>query len=245
MKSIRNLAAVSLTVTMVLASVSHATLITENFDSIAQLNSDGWVAINRSNATGTTGWFQGLPIEFGAHEGPASSYVAANFENAGDGPGNDTISNWLISPVLNLTNGDTLSFWTRSASSEISQSFSDRLQLRLSTSDTSTNVGGTALSVGDFGTLLLDINSTYSVSTIYPQSWTQFSATISGLPQPASGRFAFRYFVEDGGPNGSRSNYLGIDSLEYTAVPEPATFFFLAVVACASRKVTRTRSQVT
>ena len=65
-------------------------------------------------------------------------------------------------------------------------------------------------STGDFSTLLLDINPTYS-TTVYPEVWTQFTITISGLANPLHPvALAFRYFVEDGGPNGS-IQILGID----------------------------------
>ncbi|MBE2235907.1 MAG: choice-of-anchor J domain-containing protein, partial [Anaerolinea sp.] len=51
----------------------------------------------------------------------------------------------------------------------------------------------------------------------YPQSWTQYTVTLSGLPANASGRLAFRYFVTDGGPSGNNSNYIGIDTVEFTS----------------------------
>ncbi len=75
----------------------------------------------------------------------------------------------------------------------------------------STNVGTTATDVGDFTTLLLDIDPNY-VATSYPDVWTQYTLTIAGLSGPTSGRLAFRYFVEDGGLNGNNSDYMGIDT---------------------------------
>ena len=53
----------------------------------------------------------------------------------------------------------------------------------MSTNGTSQNVGTTATSVGDFTTLLLDINPTYT-TTGYPNVWTNFVVTISGLAGP-------------------------------------------------------------
>jgi len=79
------------------------------------------------------------------------------------------------------------------------------------------------LSVGDFTTLLLDINPTLA-SGGYPQAWTQYVITLSGLGGPTSGRIAFRYFVTDAGISGSNSDYIGIDTLKITAVPEPSTW---------------------
>ena len=47
----------------------------------------------------------------------------------------------------------------------------------------------------------------------YPNVWTQYTVTISGVPTATTGRFALRYFVENGGPSGANSNYIGIDTL--------------------------------
>ena len=49
--------------------------------------------------------------------------------------------------------------------------------------------------------------------------------TVSGLAAPTSGRLAFRYFVENGGPDGDNSNIIGIDTVVYTpaAPTTPAT----------------------
>ena len=74
--------------------------------------------------------------------------------------------------------------------------------------------------VGDFTTLLLDINPTYTL-TGYPVVWTQFSVTISGLGGPTAGRLALRYFVENGGPDGENSDYIGIDTFQYNGACGP------------------------
>ncbi|MBA3469607.1 MAG: choice-of-anchor J domain-containing protein, partial [Herpetosiphonaceae bacterium] len=52
---------------------------------------------------------------------------------------------------------------------------------------------------------------------VYPQVWTEFTATISGLGAPTTGRIAFRYFVTSGGPQGANSSYIGIDDARYCA----------------------------
>jgi len=69
----------------------------------------------------------------------------------------------------------------------------DRLQVRISTNGASVNAGSTATSVGDFTTLLLDINPTYDPS-LYPEDWTLYSITISGLPSPTSGSISIQVF---------------------------------------------------
>ena len=94
--------------------------------------------------------------------------------------------------------------------------FPDRLQVRMSTNGASTDVGTTATSVGDFTTLWLDINPNYEPEG-YPRVWTQFTVNLSGIPGGSTlGRLAFRYFVENGGPNGANSDYIGIDRAVYT-----------------------------
>ena len=82
-------------------------------------------------------------------------------------------------------------------------------------------MGTLATDVGDFTTLLLDINPTLVVSG-YPDVWTQYTITLSGLPPAASGRIAWRYFVTNGGPSGANSNYIGIDTVEYTDAGQAA-----------------------
>jgi hypothetical protein len=190
------------------ANVASAQALTEGFDSVANLPTLGWVQVNRSPPLGSSVWSQcgGTAIP-PAHSGASTSCALVNF-NSTTGVG--TISNWLITPVVTLTNGATVSFYTKTPSN----AFPDRLQLRMSTSGTSTDTGTTATSVGVFTTLLVDIDPTYAGT--YPTTWTQFTATISGLPGPTQGRFAFRYFVENGGPDGDNSNIIGLDTFAYT-----------------------------
>lgn len=180
----------------------------EGFDDITNL--PGWFSQNNSSPLGTTNWFQGNETVFPAQAGAPTAYIGANFNNTS---GVGTISNWLLTPELTLSNGDTFSFWTRTAAGSI---WPDRLQVRLSTAGASTNVGTGAEDVGDFTTLLLDINPTLSAGG-YPEAWTQYTITVSGLSGTTSGRFAFRYYVTNGGPSGSNSNYIGIDTVEYVS----------------------------
>jgi len=184
------------------------TPIVEGFTSIAGLPAAGWSVQNLSSPLGTTSWLQPTATSpFTAHEGATTSYAAANFQNGG---GLATISNWLISPQIDLANGQQMSFWTRTTTPG-AELFPDRLQVRLSTAGASTTVGPGATGLGDFTTLLLDINPTYS--TDYPSIWTQFTVTVAGLGAPTSGRFAFRYFVENSGPSGLQGDFIGVDTV--------------------------------
>ncbi|HEY1015364.1 MAG TPA: choice-of-anchor J domain-containing protein [Herpetosiphonaceae bacterium] len=177
----------------------------EGFDDILSLPGADWSQQNLSTPLGTTGWFQGNPLVFPAQAGAETdSYIGANFNNTTGGTG--TISNWLLTPVQTLNNGTTLKFWTRIPDGD---EFPDRLEIRLSTAGTSTNTA-------DFTTVLLTINPDLTTG-VYPKVWTQFTATVSGLSAPTTGRFAFRYFVTAAGPTGENSNYIGIDTVSVCA----------------------------
>lgn len=225
------------------ASIASAQSFVENFDSIvmtaasgqvASHNLIGWAFQNNTTNLGAGSWFNGNVNVFTPQAG--SGYLGVNFDS---GAGTTDISNWAMTPVRTLNNGDTLSFFTRTTVPGVN-TFPDRLEVRLSTNGSSTNVGTTAASVGDFSTLLLSINPNLT-TTGYPNSWTQFSVTVSGLAGPTSGRFAFRYFVTGGGTSGSNSDYIGIDTLSYNAVPEPMTMTVLALGAVAALRKRRAR----
>ncbi len=184
--------------------------LSQGFDDITSLVPAGWFMQNNSQpGPGSTGWFQGNSDVFPAQSGAATSYIGTNFNN---GTGTSTLSNWLLTPPVTLQNGTVLTFWTRTVPTP---AFPDRLQVRMSTNGASVNVGTTATDVGDFTTVLLDINPTYTTSG-YPNVWTQFNVTVSGVASPTSGRLAMRYFVENGGPSGVNSDYIGIDTLQVT-----------------------------
>jgi len=193
---------------------------TEDFDNIGTLAGGGWSMLNSSVPVGLqANWFQGTPTTatptpgpFNAFNGAGNSYIAANFQLT---TGNNTISAWLITPNRTFRNGDVVTFYTRKPVPNPTD-FADRMQVRMSTNGASTNVGSGSAAVGDFTTLLLDINPTLTGGGAYPYSWTQYTITISGLPAPTSGRIAFRYFVTSGGPTGANSDYIGIDNVVYT-----------------------------
>jgi hypothetical protein len=198
------------------SATASAGALTENFDNGVP---SGWTINNLSDPLGRASWFQGWKNVFEAHDGAADSFLAANF-NAGDDVSH--ISNWLIMPTSTYNNGDTLSFFTRT---EDLSAYPDRLDVRFS-SVGGTDVGDTAASVGTFSTLMLSINPDEQVYG-YPDFWMRYSVTLSGLNGPTSGAFAFHYVVNDGGPLGSNSNYIGIDTVRVTAVPEPGTYLML------------------
>ncbi len=196
----------SITLTNISAPIQ---VISEGFNTVSPLPA-GWFSQNNSTPAGSTSWFQGNTGVFPAQSGPPDSYIGANFNNT---TGNNTISNWLLTPQVTIKNGDVFKFWTRTFTTA---DFPDRLEVRMSTSGASTNVGATNASVGDFTNLLLTINPSL-LTGVYPDTWTEYTITVSGLPGVTSGRMAFRYFVTGGGPSGANSDYIGIDNVTYTA----------------------------
>jgi hypothetical protein len=178
-----------------------------------------WFAFNNSSPLGTTGVFfqNGTSGPFAADPSAGTNYAAMNF-NSGAGTAN--ISTFLMSPNLTFNNGDTISFITRTVTTV---AFPDRLRLLLSTNGASTTPA-------DFSTVLLSVNEGLTLAG-YPNTWTSFNATISGLGGPTSGRFAFNYNVPNAGPSGANSDFIGIDTAAYTivAVPEPTTWALMGL----------------
>ncbi len=208
MKKIYNLILICLCCSI--GSLNAQNLFSENFDDVATLiSSGGWTDINNSVPVGTELWHNGTGLAVAAYNGAADSYAEASF-NSTSAAGTGNISHWLITPMINLKNGDVISFYT---SSYNNAAYPDRLDLRLNTLNT-LNVGSTDTSVGDFTELLLQVNPGLSLDTAaYPQDyWGQFSATISGLSGPTDCRIAFRYNVPDGGGAGINSTTIGIDA---------------------------------
>lgn len=185
------------------AAVPEGVLLAEGFDDITNL--PGWVQDNQSNPLGISDWFQGNDLVFPAQAGAPTSYIGANFNNTS---GVGTISNWLLTPELPFPIGE-LRFWTRTATGSI---WPDRLEVRASVNGASTNVGASEFDVGDFTTVLAEVNPTLAGGG-YPEVWTEY--VVGPVPLSGTGRIAFRYFVTNGGPSGANSNYIGIDTVSY------------------------------
>nr|MCU0351820.1 T9SS type A sorting domain-containing protein [Flavobacterium sp.] len=139
--------------------------------------------------------------------------------------GSGTISNWLITPVLNLQNGDVITFYTRKGGDGTGTIYADRLELRLNSTDTSTggNPSG-ATGVGAFTTLAVSVNPNLTTSG-YPFTWTQYSYTVTGLTGVVPCRVGFRYFVTSAGPSGANSDIIGIDTFSVDRPLSSETFF--------------------
>ncbi|MEM0519572.1 choice-of-anchor J domain-containing protein, partial [Aequorivita flava] len=181
-----------------------AILLDEGFDDITTLPGAGFSFVNASDAVGLTDWFQGNETVFPAQSGAPTAYIGANFNNTAG----SVINNFMITPMLNLENGDEIIFWTRVPTGS---GFPDRLEVRIDPTGANTDPTGPA-DVGSYTELLLEINPTLTTGG-YPEVWTQFTVPITGLTGATDTRVAFRYWVTDAGPAGSNSDYIGIDTL--------------------------------
>lgn len=147
----------------------------EEFDTVASAFKKGWVPINNSNPKGSGIWAQGggpQPI-FAPYssKGSFAGFIAADYLSTSGT--DDVISNWLISPVITMQNGDKISFYTRTQllpnafTAGDSTDYGNNLELCINLKNEGTNVGvannpasssyNQATDRGDFD-LLLTIN---------------------------------------------------------------------------------------
>lgn len=208
------------------ATLTHSqNLLNENFDTFTALATAGWTNTNQSTPAGASTWAQGGGTAFstGGYNGGATSFTLCNFNST---TGSGTISNWLITPVVSLQNGDIVTFYSRAGGTGVGTVYADRLELRLSTNGAATiNPTGGATGLGDFTTLALTINPNLT-STGYPFTWTQYSYTVSGLTGVVPCKLAFRYYVTNGGPDGANSNIVGVDALSIDRPTAGTSDFF-------------------
>jgi hypothetical protein len=189
----------------------------EEFDTVANLYSRGWVFVNNSKPQGAATWQQGIWTNgsFGPVVFPAYSYTASGDEyiltSYASGLDVATLSSWMITPAIEMKNGDKFSFYTTTAPGSI---YPDRMQVRINLTDSSADVGKTETSVGKFTTVLTDINAGLAVHG-YPEAWKRYEFTISGLAAPSQRRIGFRYYVTDGGGSGNNSYAIGIDQFAF------------------------------
>ena len=183
------------------AQAGGTVILSENFNHIGTLTN--WVQVNNSMPVGQ-GWFQGNPGVFGSQSGASDSYIAANYLSAAQGSG--TLDSWLITPELALGGTTHLSFFTRT---QFIPGMNDMLEVRFSP--------GSGSATSGFSTLVTTVGG----PSAYPASWQEITAH---LMLPASGRFAFRYLGD-----AAAANFIGIDTVNVSAVPEPSAYLMFGL----------------
>ncbi|WP_291274104.1 choice-of-anchor J domain-containing protein [Flavobacterium sp.] len=196
----------------------------------------GWQFTNQSSPLGASTWSVATyttPLSsalFGSgnvntvpvgQAGGNNSFALVNF-NSTTGAG--TISNWLITPTITVQNGDIVTFYTRKGTDGTTD-YPDRLELRMSSAGTHVVPSTGSSDVGTFTTLCTSVNPTLAAGFVYPKTWTQYTYTVSGLSGSTAVRFAFRYFITNGGPNGANSDLIGVDTFSVDRPLSTDSFF--------------------
>ncbi len=177
------------------------TPLTEEFDNdTSELKKRGWI-IKDNSEPGATQWRMGAMT--------IAPYSGTQFIATKSPALTQKVSCWLITPLLDISNGDTLTFYTTAVTA--SAQLLERLQVRMNTTNAGENVGNTFAEVGDFTLLLKDINAE-EFKGLYPQEWTKVTILINGLTANTRGRIAFRSYREKINVG---SNRIGIDKLTY------------------------------
>ena len=201
----------------------------EEFDTASAALARGWQIINTSDPLGGGIWEDGGRAQpyFKAYsnKGRLAGFIGVDVTSTSADVG--TISNWLISPSVIMQNGDKIIFYTRAYQffdgvSDTSD-FGNCLEVRINPLNDVVNVG---IGFSNFiqGLLVINPNLVYSSvvrpnADSYPTQWTRFEATVVGVDRSVRGRFAFRYFVKDGGRGSSgNGSAIGIDSVAYKSI---------------------------
>jgi hypothetical protein len=191
----------------------------EEFSDVNSLMNKGWKIgeYSQADTLGLTDWTQGSFGTIGKGDTTWYGFAAYSYTQSPDeyvyshSPAMDSnlsISSWLLTPVLIVKNGDMVSFYTRGDTTGI---YTDRMQVLLNKLG-SDNIGSDLNSVGDFSTVLYDINSSQAPGG-YPTSWTKYEYTFTGITGTMNIRLAFRHYVVH--PTNARG--VGVDLFKFVA----------------------------
>ena len=194
-----------------------STTYVEEFVDFSGLPGRGWAIGEYSEADtlGTTSWtsgdngavFKGDTTWYGFSAYSWKYYpneFAYSYEPAMDS--NFSISSWMLTPVLTVSNGDRISFYTRGDTTGI---YTDRMQVLMDTT-ASAYIGESLNSVGNYTSKLFDINPTQSPGG-YPTTWTKYEYAFSGFSGKKNVRIGFRHYVLN--PKNARG--IGIDQFKF------------------------------
>lgn len=173
---------------------------TEEFDDFSVMQTNGWywAEYSQADSFGITGWnpgaYGGTKTDTNFYGFYAYSYKSNPFEYAYSyapvANSASSVNSWLLSPVLVVKNGDSISFYTRGDTTGI---YTDRMQVLMDTLG-SVNVGHDLTSAGAYTSTLFDINPTQAAGG-YPTIWKKYEYTFSGLTGSKSVRIGFRHYV--------------------------------------------------
>lgn len=162
-------------------------------NTVAGLEARGWVVLNEDGGGTRPPFNQGDVAVFTAYEGPDSGYTFTNYQGANG----FLIDQWLISPPIAVSAGDTLRFWHRSPDGN---PWDDSIYVRYSTTA---------------GITPAAFDQTWGRYLVSESGWAQWVGTFN---HTGTIRFAIQYYITDGGPSGNHSNYVGLDLFEVAGV---------------------------
>lgn len=199
----RTLVAAAITFAAVSAQAQQV-LISQGFNSVAGLVGKGWSLTNASTPIGSVNnWFQGDSTQFAAQAGASDSYIAGNFNLAAAG---GTIDALLVTPTFSTERSGNVSFRAR-AVIDSDPTFFDQLRFGLIPS-----AAAPLIAAPDQETL-------GGPSTTIPGVWTLYTVGFAAQGVGSTARFAIEYTGA-----ADTSNYVGIDTLTVSAVPEPSSW---------------------
>lgn len=210
------------------AMAADEVLLSEGFEDLTTLFSaaGGWSSFNFSDSPVAQGWFQGSADQFAAHQGGPDSFLASAYfiqeTDANGDPLGGIADGLVLTKAVSLERPTQLSFWTRTV--EASQ-YGDSLYVGYSIN-------------GGIDYLPLEINADATAGA-YPESWTQYSVNLGAQGAGVTGRFFFEYYIQDTAVAG---NYVGLDSVTITAVPEPGTWLLMGLGVAALAGFARRRA---
>lgn len=199
----------------------------------AGIYANGWIRQNNSEqplgwGAWGNGWHGATLRYYAAYDAPATSFILAMGDS--EVPESGTVSVWLLSPPIAFSDAFSLSFQTRSFADPALPPGADRLQVRLCANGACTDLGSSAEDVGDFETVLLDINADEQDDG-FPLEWTEYTLGSGGVvPTSGVGRVAFRYYVRQT-PGHTAAGRLGLDRVVIGAERNPGAGLTLNLTA--------------
>lgn len=187
----------------------------EEFQDVPALYLKGWISENipeNISQSGLGAWSQGAPPGSDKSGNPYGYSAHSYYVNKDEyvySPGipDGSFSSWLITPIMSVKNGDKISFYAYGDNNS-------RLSgLQLLMSQSAYTIGDSVNSIGNFS-VLLNIPAQPG-SGSFPQVWTKFEYTFSGVTGNMKTRIAFRHYTVGQISPGEISGGIGIDQFKF------------------------------